>query len=217
MWELVPSIDYEKRAKRYLKTNRQEMLNVADNLAAFRMGLKPQQIIRGFVHHEPHGIKALDESGPGKHKKALRLYIYPDERSETLYELIEDTFDDDPQFVDDLKTQINRRQIVRGLATLRNSKNITQEEIAEKMRCAQRRVSKIENGLDDDLRLSDILAYLKVLNYNAEISLLPSDMTVVGEIKYYARQMNKAFDKLTSLALKDDTIREGIAKFYNEA
>src|SRR3972149_5722247 len=87
MWELVPSIDYEKRAKRYLKTNRQEMLNVADNLAAFRMGLKPQQIIRGFVHHEPHGIKALDESGPGKHKKALRLYIYPDERSETLYEL----------------------------------------------------------------------------------------------------------------------------------
>jgi len=138
-------------------------------------------------------------------------------RYKSVSELIEDTFDDDPQFVDDLKTQINRRQIVRGLATLRNSKNITQEEIAEKMRCAQSRVSKIENGLDDDLRLSDILAYLKVLNYNAEISLLPSDMTVVGEIKYYARQMNKAFDKLTSLALKDDTIREGIAKFYNEA
>ena len=138
-------------------------------------------------------------------------------RYKSVSELIEDTFDDDPQFVDDLKTQINRRQIVRGLATLRNSKNITQEEIAEKMRCAQSRVSKIENGLDDDLRLSDILAYLKVLNYNAEISLLPSDMTVVGEIKYYARQMNKAFDKLTSLALKDDTIREGIAKFYNQA
>ena len=138
-------------------------------------------------------------------------------RYKSVSELIEDTFDDDPQFVDDLKTQINRRQIVRGLATLRNSKNITQEEIAEKMRCAQSRVSKIENGLDDDLRLSDILAYLKVLNYNAEISLLPSDMTVVGEIKYYARRLKKAFHKMTSLALKDDTIREGIAKFYNEA
>src|SRR3972149_9838913 len=151
------------------------------------------------------------------HKKKHQIMKMANKRYKSVSELIEDTFDDDPQFVDDLKTQMSRRQVVRGLATLRNSKNITQEEIAEKMNCAQSRVSKIENGLDDDLRLSDILAYLKVLNYNAEISLLPSDMTVVGEIKYYARQMNKAFDKLTSLALKDDTIREGIAKFYNEA
>jgi hypothetical protein len=91
MWELVFSADYEKRAKRYAKTNRQELLNVADNLAAYlsalRNGLKPQQIIRGFVHDEPLNVKALDESGPGKHKKALRLYIYPNEFSETLHVL----------------------------------------------------------------------------------------------------------------------------------
>jgi len=92
MWEVVACADYEKRAKRFAKTNRQEMLNVSDNLAAYfsalRLGLKPPQIIRGFVHHEPHGVKALDASGPGKHKKALRLYIYPDEQSKTLYVLI---------------------------------------------------------------------------------------------------------------------------------
>lgn len=88
MWELIYSADYEKRVKRFVKTNRQEILNVTDNLAAFlaalNEGLKPQQISRGFIHDEPLGIKALDESGPGKHKKALRLYVYPDENTNTL-------------------------------------------------------------------------------------------------------------------------------------
>jgi transcriptional regulator with XRE-family HTH domain len=112
---------------------------------------------------------------------------------------------------------MNRRQIVRGLATLRNSKNITQEEIAKKMECAQSRVSKIENGLDDDLRISDIAAYLKVLDYTAEINLLPSDMTIVDEIKFYACRMKQSLDKLTHLANKDDTIQKGVAKFHIEA
>ena len=52
-----------------------------------RSGLTPQQIIRGYIHDEPRGVKAIDESGPGKHKKAIRLYIYPDEETETLYVL----------------------------------------------------------------------------------------------------------------------------------
>lgn len=125
--------------------------------------------------------------------------------------------EEDPQFSTDFAAQTSRRQIVRGLATLRNTKNITQEEIAQKMGCAQSRISKIENGLDDDLRISDIQAYLKVLNYSAEINLLPSEMTLVDEIKYYAWRMKVAFDRLTSLAHKDDTIQRGVANFHIEA
>jgi len=140
-----------------------------------------------------------------------------EKRYKSVSELMANIHSDDPHFVDDLKNQMNCRQIVRGLATLRNSKNITQEEIAKKMECAQSRVSKIENGLDDDLRMSDIAAYLKVLDYTAEINLLPSDMTIVDEIKYYACRMKQSFDKLTHLANKDDTIQKGVAKFHIEA
>lgn len=91
MWEMQTSADVEKRARRLSKTHRQELTNVFDNLAAYigdlRKGLKPQQINRGHIHNELHGVKALDESGPGKHEKAIRLYIYPDEDTETLYVL----------------------------------------------------------------------------------------------------------------------------------
>ncbi len=63
MWELEYKADFEKRAKRLRKTHRQELKNAADNLAAYlgalRQGLKPQQIERGFVHHEPKGCKGV--------------------------------------------------------------------------------------------------------------------------------------------------------------
>jgi transcriptional regulator with XRE-family HTH domain len=125
--------------------------------------------------------------------------------------------EDDPEFSEDLSLQMSQRQIVRGLATLRNSKNVRQDEIARKMGCAQSRVSKIENGLDDDLRMKDIQTYLKVLGYMADINLLPADMSIVDEIKYYAFRMKIAFEKLTSLARKDDAIQQGVAQFHIEA
>jgi len=91
MWKLESHSDFEKRLKKFLKKHRQETLNALDNLNAYhtalQQGLKPQQIIRGFIHHEGMGIRALDQSGPGKPRKALRLYIYPDENSQILYVL----------------------------------------------------------------------------------------------------------------------------------
>lgn len=90
MWELVKTADFDKKAPRLAKKHRQEVKNAADNLAAYfadlQSGLLPQQIIRGYVHtNYKKGIKSLDEKGPGKgRKKAIRLYIYPDEEKEDL-------------------------------------------------------------------------------------------------------------------------------------
>jgi hypothetical protein len=89
MWQIAQTAEFSKRLTRFAKKNRREVLNALDNANAFFEGLcnglKPQQIIRGFVHPEPMGIKAVDESGPGAHKKAIRLYLFPDEESETLH------------------------------------------------------------------------------------------------------------------------------------
>lgn len=93
MWVLEGLNDrkMQRRAKRFAKTHRQELTNLFDNLHSYLLALKgdltPQQISRGYVHDEPRGIKALDESGPGKHRKALRLYIYPETETQTLFVL----------------------------------------------------------------------------------------------------------------------------------
>ena len=117
MWELEHYADFEKRLKKLAKRHRQEAANTLTNLKAYlqslRSGLKPQQIIRGYVHPEPRGIVAIDESGPKNPQKALRLYVYPEEGKELLHVLTiggKDTQPDDikhcEEFVEALLNEI---------------------------------------------------------------------------------------------------------------
>ncbi|CAN5165080.1 hypothetical protein BH10PLA2_BH10PLA2_39390 [soil metagenome] len=85
MWE------YERHSSlsRPLKSHPQEVQNAFDNAEQFFRclceGIKPAQIVRGYIHSEPLGVKAFDQSGPGPNKKAIRLYAFPDEESEVFH------------------------------------------------------------------------------------------------------------------------------------
>lgn len=89
MWQMEECDGFRRSFRQFAKRHRQEARNTLDNVEAYMAdllnGITPQQILYGFVHPEPNGIKALDESGPGAHKKATRLYVYPDEPTETLF------------------------------------------------------------------------------------------------------------------------------------
>lgn len=89
MWELEQNADFEKKIKKFNKRHRTEAKNSLDNLAAYLAslccGMKPQQIIRGYIHREGGGVQSLDESGPNHPNKPIRLYIYPEEDTETLH------------------------------------------------------------------------------------------------------------------------------------
>ena len=89
MWKLSPTPDIEKRVKKFQKKHGRELQNVFDNLDTFlkclEAGASSGQIHRGFIHPEPSGILAIDQKGKGSHLKEFRLYIYPDQESETLY------------------------------------------------------------------------------------------------------------------------------------
>ena len=89
MWTLKEYGDLKKGLKKLLKRNRTETTNALNNLQAYltalRKGLTVQQVIRGWIHTEPCGLKAIDETGPNNPKKAIRLYIYPDEETEILH------------------------------------------------------------------------------------------------------------------------------------
>jgi len=104
-WSIRLCEDVPKRLKKFQKKWRHEVVNVFDNLDtlldALSHGAKPEQLKKlGFVHTEPFGILAVDQSGPGKGSKMkeLRLYVYPHQEKEDLYAMIlgdKDTQSDD--------------------------------------------------------------------------------------------------------------------------
>lgn len=80
--------------KTYNKKHKNELTAVVSNLHDYQQTLKalgsPQYITGKYVHKEPKGIKALDESGERKLKnlQATRLYVYPDVENKVLHLLM---------------------------------------------------------------------------------------------------------------------------------
>lgn len=92
-WGVVSSSDYRKRLKTFEKTNRVDVANCLVNLQKYldelNAGNSPKHLYRGFLHAEQGGVWAIDPTGvKGTQKKALRLYVFPFEPTETLYVLI---------------------------------------------------------------------------------------------------------------------------------
>jgi len=138
-------------------------------------------------------------------------------RYSTVSDLMADVLPDDATFVDELQEQIDRRRLVRGLASLRNAKKVSQEEIAKVADCGQSRISKIENGYDSDVKIGDLEAYANALDCDIQVVLRSRDMTLVDEVKFLAFRMKKCFDRMSELAHKDDDVATGVAAFHIEA
>lgn len=80
---------FARRLRRYQKRHPDETLAVLDNLDTFmralNSGVRPTQIQAGFVHREPRGVIAIDQSGALRKLRETRLYIYPSELEDTVY------------------------------------------------------------------------------------------------------------------------------------
>ena len=95
-WQLEPTDQYLRDAKRYAKKQPAEYLAVMENLEKFFVALgvaaHPKLVQFGFLHEEPKGIRAIDQSGgvlaSGKKRGKLeqtRLYTYADMESKVLH------------------------------------------------------------------------------------------------------------------------------------
>jgi hypothetical protein len=58
-------------------------VNLATYLRALQLGVNPLQIKYGWVHDEPMGVVGIDPGG----RKPHRLYVYPEQVEEVLYQL----------------------------------------------------------------------------------------------------------------------------------
>lgn len=92
MWKMQQgAADYGRSQKWFEKKKPRELAAVLDNLDTFikglnEYGLKLEQVRTfGFVHAEPHGILAIDQKGGGRGLAETRLYVYPNQQTETIY------------------------------------------------------------------------------------------------------------------------------------
>jgi len=131
-------------------------------------------------------------------------------------EMVRETAEDQ-DFIRDFEQHLAQRQIIKYLMVLRASAQMSQKDIADKLRCTQSRVSKLENSTDGDLRLGDFAGYATALGYKTEILLIPEKWTTVDEVKYHACCIKNCLDHLAGLAEKDQSIAAGVVGFFAEA
>jgi hypothetical protein len=79
----------QRKIKRWAKKHPNELQATFDNFDTYlehlHGGIPPQLIQLGCIHNEPHGVKAIDQKGGGSNLAQTRLYIFPDEATQTLH------------------------------------------------------------------------------------------------------------------------------------
>jgi len=128
-----------------------------------------------------------------------------------------DAISGEDQLADSVKKRIAQRQIVKALFAMRSAKGIPQSSIAKALGCTQSRVSKIENGFDGDLTLSELEAYARTLEQDVCLVFFKRGSTAVDRVKMHAFQIKKELERMAEVAHKDETIAEAVAGFFGAA
>lgn len=123
----------------------------------------------------------------------------------------------DTAFKKSFDEDFHAKKITRMLSAARAAKGVTQAQLAKKIGCGQARISKIENGLDSQLRIQDLSDYSKALGFNLGLGINGKPGNAVEEIKYHAFEIKNRLEKLAELANKDNGIYEGVSGFFGEA
>lgn len=117
----------------------------------------------------------------------------------------------------DISKTLYKKKVSKSLFLLRCKANLTQKEFAEKLQCSQSRISKIESSLDENLTLKDLADYAHVLGMKLELGYKDSSIKLVDEVKFYAFKIMSCLEEMAHLAKDDESMIEGVKKFYMEA
>jgi transcriptional regulator with XRE-family HTH domain len=123
---------------------------------------------------------------------------------------------DDQDFAADFEKHLASRQISKKLFVLRNTLGMSQKDIADEIGCTQSRISKLESGADEDLRVGDLFAYLDAMGMGATIVVHNKSRTAVDQVKSHALSIKRLCDQLATLAVEDSAIAKGVSVFFGE-
>ncbi len=133
-------------------------------------------------------------------------------RYASVQELVRDLSEDN-KFADDVNRGIDERNIINHLMAMRSSLDLSQQDIAQKMKCSQSRISKLETGKDDDLRIGDFQRYADALGLQMLIVLAKAEKPPIAKrIKYHTRTLERLFKELAILVADDDSAKKEMVK-----
>jgi transcriptional regulator with XRE-family HTH domain len=136
-------------------------------------------------------------------------------RYESVSQMVRQTTDD--AFAAEFERLLRSQRIVKDLMVLRATRELSQEDVAKKMRCTQSRISKLESSKDVDLSLGDLAKYANAVGFRVGVMLEPEGTTAVDRVKWLAFQIKHQLDQLADLAKDDQKIAHGVADFFSEA
>jgi len=120
---------------------------------------------------------------------------------------------DHSELIRKVDEKANRSRLIKGLVAQRLKHDISQAEMAQRLNCTQSKISKLENSIDEDVKLGDLCRYASASGLTLRISAVPDKLTPVDEIKLHAFKIKALLDRLVRLMEGDDNIDDSIAEF----
>lgn len=112
-----------------------------------------------------------------------------------------------------------KSSLARHLAELRKKKGFTQAQFAEKIGCAQSRISNFECTDNRDISLGMLAQYSEILNERITLQI-GKPMNHVESVKHHFLAMAehlRALSDLVGASKEKDCIQDGIRRFQDEA
>ncbi|SRR6266487_520562 len=123
------------------------------------------------------------------------------------------------EVADQVNREIKRNLLVSLLLQMRVRKGLTQEQVAEAMRCDPSTVSRIESDSDRELKWSQICGYLNALGVSMNILIDDGSLPAAERIKACVFKIDEDLRTLLHLAKEvggDDEITREIDRFYRQ-
>ena len=118
-----------------------------------------------------------------------------------------------------VEKEVKQSRIAYNLLRLRLTKDVSQKALAERMGCDPSKISRMEGGNDNSLRIGDIRDYFSALGVGMGMTFEDNELPAADRIKSYVFAIHHQLNKLAELASDvdgDDEIIEKIKIFYGE-
>jgi transcriptional regulator with XRE-family HTH domain len=141
--------------------------------------------------------------------------INMDQRISTISDLMNE-MGVEKETVKQVTENIKNYSISQNLTILRAKANLSQSEMAKKMKTSQSFISKLESASNDQIKVDDMCSFLATLGYETTITI-SKPQNIAQKIKASYCQLVDLVKELQKYAVNDDAILEGIASFEIEA
>lgn len=138
-----------------------------------------------------------------------------DQRISTISDLMND-MGIEKETAKQVTENIKNYSISQYLTILRAKANLSQAEMAKKLRTSQSFISKLESASNDQIKIDDMCSFLAALGYETTITIA-RPQNIAQKIKSTYCQLVDLVKDLQKYAVNDETILKGVASFEIEA